>query len=378
MRPLTDVHAFSDIVGRIYSASLDPARWGDVVEGLHDYSGGMKTQLFGHDASTGLNLGMVTCGYEPEFLMAYEEHFGAINPWVRGMTEAASGKVLSADEMCPFDDMRASEFYNDWVRPQGDIRGGGGLMLFNDDERVIMLGANIEHGRIERLEADWLTLCTLLRPHLQQAFEISRQVGEKRLAVAAAGAAEREDAPLILAGESGRVIYASRLGQDMLAAGRVVQVDLRNRVRFRDAKADAAFRDAFSYLGADNHARPQTLAVPDGARRLTCRIVSFGKASAAQDPVGVLCSAGEPCILLCFEDAPGSVQSSLLAETFGLTPAEAEVAELISAGYSPADIAAHRGVSIHTTRNQLKAAMMKCETPRQADLTRLILTLDKS
>uniref|UniRef100_UPI003B52AC11 helix-turn-helix transcriptional regulator n=1 Tax=Roseovarius indicus TaxID=540747 RepID=UPI003B52AC11 len=376
MKPLSDTSAFSDLVARIYAAGLDPERWREVIEQLHEQTGGLKTQLFGHDAMSGLNLGMITSGYDETFLTAYEQHFGAINPWVRGMKEAPAGKVLSAAEMCPFDDMARTEFYNDWVVPQGDIRGGGGLMLFNDEARVIMLGANIENRDMDRLEEDWLALCALLRPHLEQAFEISRQIASFRLEAAAAGAVPAEAAALILVGRSGRIIHASAPAQAMLAAGSMVRFDRKNRLHFAEPGAEAAFREACAGLATGTVDAPGKMALADGMRRLTCRMVPFGTGREAEGVVGVLCAMSEPCLLLCFdEERAGASGAALLAERYGLTAAETEVADMLAAGHSVADISELRGASVHTVRNQLKAVMTKCQVPRQADLVRLMLTL---
>lgn len=376
MKPLSDTKAFSDLVARIYAAGLDPERWREVVEGLHDQTGGLKTQLFGHDATSGLNLGMITSGYDTGFLDAYEQHFGAINPWVRGMTKAPAGKVLSAAELCPFDDMARSEFYNDWVVPQGDIRGGGGLMLFNDEARVVMLGANIENRDMDRLEADWLALCALLRPHLEQAFEISRQIAGYRLEAAAAGAAPAKAAALILVGQSRRIVYASGPAQAMLSAGRAVRYDRTNRLRFAEPGAEAAFRDACAGLEQGTATEPARMALRDGPRQVTCRMVPFGRARDADGALGVLSAVSGPCLLLCFDEAPrdGS-RAALLARVYGLTAAETQVAESLADGHSVAQIAELRKASVHTVRNQLKAAMTKCHVTRQGDLIRLVLSL---
>ena len=46
---------------------------------------------------------------------------------------------LSSDEMCDRRVVERSEFYNDWIRPQEDIVGGGGILLFKQQERVFAL-----------------------------------------------------------------------------------------------------------------------------------------------------------------------------------------------------------------------------------------------
>ena len=64
-----------------------------------------------------------------------------------------------------------------------------------------------------------------------------------------------------------------------------------------------------------------------------------------------------------------------LGAQFGLTRSEAEVAVALSAGQIITEIAALRAVSVHTVRNQVKSALSKTNSRRQAELTRLIETL---
>ena len=63
----------------------------------------------------------------------------------------------------------------------------------------------------------------------------------------------------------------------------------------------------------------------------------------------------------------------LLASLYGLTPAEAELASLLSAGHSIEEAAEIRGVTLNTARSQMKRVFSKTGVNRQADLVRLLL-----
>jgi DNA-binding CsgD family transcriptional regulator len=65
----------------------------------------------------------------------------------------------------------------------------------------------------------------------------------------------------------------------------------------------------------------------------------------------------------------------LLADRFGLTPAEADIVIRLHSGENTRAIADGRHSSIHTVRNQLKAAMVKLEVRRQVDVVRLVEAL---
>jgi DNA-binding CsgD family transcriptional regulator len=84
----------------------------------------------------------------------------------------------------------------------------------------------------------------------------------------------------------------------------------------------------------------------------------------------VLILATDPDRAISFPDA-------VLRRTYGLTPAEAEIANALLTGFSLEEIAQLRRVSIATIRSQMKGLMGKTETQRQGDLIRLLTTLPR-
>jgi DNA-binding CsgD family transcriptional regulator len=68
---------------------------------------------------------------------------------------------------------------------------------------------------------------------------------------------------------------------------------------------------------------------------------------------------------------PGATRA--LAARFGLTLREAEVALALAGGATAGEIARAAGVSVHTVRNQIKSALAKTGSRRQADLVRMMM-----
>jgi DNA-binding NarL/FixJ family response regulator len=67
-----------------------------------------------------------------------------------------------------------------------------------------------------------------------------------------------------------------------------------------------------------------------------------------------------------------------LADMFGLTKAEAELAAAVGAGRRLHDIAEERGVRMTTLRTQMRAIYSKTRTSRQAELAQMIAGLPVS
>jgi DNA-binding CsgD family transcriptional regulator len=92
-----------------------------------------------------------------------------------------------------------------------------------------------------------------------------------------------------------------------------------------------------------------------------------------QDP-GSLRSPGLLVLVLDPELWP-EPRHEMLAQAFGLTPAEADVAIGIASGRTLAQIAVDRHVKIGTVRAHLKTVFSKTHTHGQADLTRVLTRL---
>ena len=73
-----------------------------------------------------------------------------------------------------------------------------------------------------------------------------------------------------------------------------------------------------------------------------------------------------------------SVPGRYLSELFGLTQAEAALAEALLAGQELRDIAEQQGRSINTMRTHLARLMAKTEVNRQSELLRLLGTIPRS
>lgn len=77
-------------------------------------------------------------------------------------------------------------------------------------------------------------------------------------------------------------------------------------------------------------------------------------------------------IMIARVGAPTDRHVQLLMRTFGLTPAEADIAIRLAAGQSRADIAAARGVSAETLKVQLRSIYDKTGCRRESQLVRIV------
>jgi DNA-binding CsgD family transcriptional regulator len=68
-------------------------------------------------------------------------------------------------------------------------------------------------------------------------------------------------------------------------------------------------------------------------------------------------------------------RSAVLRRFYGLTPAEARIADLLASGKEVGEAAARLGMTLETGRFHVKRVLSKTGTRRQAELVRLMLSL---
>ena len=105
---------------------------------------------------------------------------------------------------------------------------------------------------------------------------------------------------------------------------------------------------------------------PIGARRA----ISISRPSCLQPLLLFVMPTGSGSAVLCVTDPERKtlIDPALIADLFGLTPAESAVAALVVQGNRISEIAELLSISIHTARCHLKHVFSKTGTERQAEL----------
>ncbi len=364
------------ITSLIMSAAIDHSRWNQVLEELHRLSGGVRPFLIGHDQGTGYVLNAMGAGFDESYIRSFQEHYGVLNPWAEGFFAADPNIYLNGDEMCDRRTVEKSEFYNDWIRPQEDIVGGGGLLLFKQTDRVFALGGQIRRADIEILDKRWQHIIELISPHLMQAIEINRQLSGKNLENWVLSSTPwGTQAAILVINVLGKLIYCSKLGEMVLEKHHITGVDAKRRVFFRDASAQTLLVNTLKSLNTFGSVVPKTVTIESSYTKTsyTARLGSINPDKFSTSPLGFVSGLNEPVLLITIS-AIKNIQSvaPLLMSEFGLTGTEAQTVVQIANGSNLSEISGQRKVSIHTVRNQLKSSMRKMGVNRQVDMVLMI------
>lgn len=132
-----------DLLELIHDVALGQAPWSQVMaEVRREFrAGGVILSVYGKTPDQVSNLAQAVVGGASTW-RHYAEHFAAIDPFAAAMGgngRFPPGVVVTGDQVVPARQFLASEFYNDWFRPN-DLRHTAGAHVAIGPGRLLQLG----------------------------------------------------------------------------------------------------------------------------------------------------------------------------------------------------------------------------------------------
>lgn len=348
------------------AAPFDPARWSDGLDLFARICGGYAGQLIGVSPSRDIAINVVT-GMAPEAVAEWERRGGAIpsmNP--RAATLAmAPGTVASDADLVTEEQRRRSPFYREVFDPFDAPFMSLAVLSRPGDLRAVV--GVIRNARQGAPEAHDQALVARLLPFADAALRmrVALDAHDVRATLRPFDALTRA---AFVCDRRGRVIGASEAGEAMARGGDPVRVTLGRlgaTVRQGDAALQAALARAAA-SGSGTGTRSSTLALLDAQ----------GEARRVEVAPLATPTAGFPgqaaMIVLIGDPDPRTGAASLLRAAYGLTPAEARVAEHLARGLSARDIAEAHGVAWATVRAQASAVFHKMRVSKATQLAAIV------
>ena len=362
----------NDLIGHIYDAAADATRWNSVAEGIRRSFAAEVGILFSSDAGAftpSLSLGRV--GYGDNELADYAAHFQARDLRIPTIMRMGLGEVYVDDWHFPFAEVERSEIFDGFYRP---LNAGRGLAvrLFEDGVRSSMFSVHkaIGHPGFSDVEVE---MARDLAPHLIRALQLQRQLANAQtLANGMALALDHFSKPVWLVNATAKLLAANRQAEAWMHEPSFPltsrQGILTSRSLRHASTLAAAIATAVTAATDSRTAPPPLLFLPrqDGQGKITLMI-------APATPAHRL-GLAEPALLIFASDPAYRPvgNTSLLAQQFGLSKMEADVAVAIGQGRRLEEIADARRVSLETIRTQAKSAMAKCGATTQTQLASLV------
>lgn len=360
--------ALSDTIGAIYDCALDPHQWPDTCRKIADLCESTGGGICVHDMRQVQNDQLFVFGYQSEFLERLRTHY-AQSPMAAADIVSNIGHVSTLSLQDP--DLVESRFYRVVLKPFGlqdmiwfpALRSGGRMASMHASR-------SMKAPHYQQLE---IGLFRLLSPHVCRALTISdaldiralrSEVLEQTLDALAAG--------VFLTARDGRVVYMNAAAERQIRTGNSIRI-VNNRLFPADPVARAALSKAIDKAARDDIDKDMSehsLAIPggDGAGYIATLLpVDRG------DRRGIV--APFAASVAVFTQDP--IRSPLLpgeafARLYKLTGGELRVLLALAQGLGGKEAADMLGISEPTVRSHLQHIFSKTDTPRQADLLRLL------
>ncbi|HTQ33548.1 MAG TPA: LuxR C-terminal-related transcriptional regulator [Stellaceae bacterium] len=285
-----------------------------------------------------------------------------------------AGEIITGDKILPVSELLRSDYYNGFLKPR-------------DSFHLLRISLSVEdhtHQSIsltrsqsaEAFEKSDIELATRLLPHLRRAGLITHRLQEWGGSYAGmANLLDDNPTGIVLLSSAGKVIFANRTANEMAAQADsfILRHDRLEALReVDDARLQPLIRGAcgHSEISAAPRGGPLRLPRKSGFRDYAVVVAPLSIASEAVGQRGAVA-----CLMITDPEATARRPRSILRRIYGLTEAEARMAERVVAGERLGQAAEALGIKASTARVHLAALFRKTETHRQAELMRVLLSL---
>jgi DNA-binding CsgD family transcriptional regulator len=366
--------SFSLLIGDLYAAAAEPKRWEVFLQSMKNAIGGTACSILVRDKRPqGMGQHVVSIGVEESYVQAYKDYYSSRNIVYEASLAIAPDNYIGTLQSCIDTDIyRKSEIYNDYARPQNLFHQCSALLANKES-----YAAAISFMRPECEGAygdEHVQFLTMLAPHMRQAFQLHNTLRSYEMSVSGLNSAlnQSETAMFLLDG-IGRVQHFNTAGYRLIIEGNALRVQdglLRPRLP-EDCPEFDRLVGLTCATGAGRGFCPGGVMLLHrrAGRPLHCKLTPFYSDRSFLET--------RPSAILFVSDPDRSPVSrgEALRSLYGLTPSEAELADLLLAGDTVATAAEKRQITEESARTQLKTILRKTDIHRQAELLRLMLNI---
>lgn len=367
----------NSLTSYIYEMALGRSSWDSILDLLSAAFPDSLVLVTGHDLARHSSLVFSQRGLSPAAVQSYLSTHADHNPWLDGIGELAPFQVYHDDQILPRDQAAQTPFYKDWLARQGDYAAATGVVVLREGARQMAIEIRYspkDHDKRERAAA----LLGEAAYHFGRAFEILKR---SRFSIGP-GYLDNvvEDLPFAMLLVDGNMhIHYSNLNADSMRHSQASPfLGFDGTLRAADEYGDRDLRELVGKIASSKRAPTSVLRLSrpgsDENYLVVARLAYRGPQNyqlhdAILDP--------GPLVTLIVHGAldAATLPLDLLWRAFGLTEAEAQLAEALVKGATLADFAQEREVSKQTLRNQLVGVMRKTGTRRQSELVSLLTRL---
>jgi DNA-binding CsgD family transcriptional regulator len=301
---------------------------------------------------------------------SYVEHFAYINPWAEAWTKMPSGSVVVAEKHQPARTFADTEFYNDWLLPQGDVLSAVGLKVDASPTDLIYFPVHYPSRYAAIYDDPAAEVSRRLVAPIQRAIDMAAHLRAVASGTAARAATTGRPWPSFVVDSTLKLCGANAEAEALFAEDGTM-VCRNDRITFNDPALQRRMADAVTSLVVSPTSPVSTLSW-GGPHEPTLFSLSCVPTSDSfsrlliDEPRQVL------VVVKRLSRPPAMRNPAALRELYGLTDAEIRLCLSLYAGRTLQEAAAELGVSYETIRTRTKAIFAKTGTNGQSGLCALL------
>jgi DNA-binding CsgD family transcriptional regulator/PAS domain-containing protein len=358
------------VIEAIYAAGLDTEHWPRALEAVTRIVGGTSTTLEVIEKPSLRHREFHAFGAPPAQELAYLDHYAKLSPRIPFVSRQKSGEIGWDYQILDDQAMNRSPFYADFLARMNMRYFVFAVLTATESEfSVVTVNRPAKQGHIDRAE---IAMMERLLPHVRQAFDVATRLkgaGEARHSLERA--LDWLADGVVLVRTDGTVVYSNEAFQAIARRS--------DGVHTRKGVIELAAADARSRFEA---ALKAVHLLRNGDPRHASADFPVARASGAPPylvsvrPIprnhrdSRLATTADAIVFIRDPLSRNTAAIRLLREVFGLTDAEASLAQALQSGISPGDYARVRAVSLNTVYTHLRRVKEKTGCTRMAELTR--------
>ncbi len=359
----------SSLIEDIYDAALDSSLWTTVLEKTSQFIDAFAVSIVTQEGIEEPVHYEHHFGVDFHYQRIYEAKYSRSDPRNVLSFFSRPGEVFSTFSVLPPRDMRETQFYQEYIEPQGITDN---LRCVIERSPVTYLGA-FRRGDHDRAAERAFRRMRLLVPHLKRAVQIGKTVSRGRAhTTALTDVLDEIRAGIFLLDAQRRIVHANESGHALLAR-RVLLRTAGGRLSAKEPDARLALNGSITLAEqADpltaGHGVTVSLHSSDGERYVGHLLPLR---SGERRNTGATCEA-VAALFVHRAEPQASIPCEFVAARYNLTPMEVTVLfAIVDVGGVP-EVARALGIAPTTVKTHLLRVFAKTNTRRQADLVKLV------
>ncbi|MEO3999197.1 helix-turn-helix transcriptional regulator [Mesorhizobium sp. CAU 1732] len=359
-------------------AAWGRSNWGEACLALAEALPGSASSIANYDFPRVAMNASYQGGIEQDRLVSYLDYYFSINPWADHWLTAPSEAVSISERDCPSSAFRNTEFFNDWLAPQGNMEAAVGARIDVDAHNIIHFAWHYPLDYAPRYDEPAAAIARRLVPALNMAVANETLLrGRIDAGLRLGRLMEQIDGAAMLVDRHRKLREANTKAAAGLSAGTVFSA-ASNVLQLRDTAAQRWLDESVVRLAAGLPLRASSMMFAIGEQ-----VYSLAVALAPEmpEPGAILLVRPQQLVLVVLKLLVGAemrIDEASLRFAFGLSASEIRLCELLVNGHSLSDAARLLKLSDGTIRQRVKIIFHKTHTHRQGELIAVLGRFSRS